>query len=298
MKSLLLSLAFASASFAAGPSWHLVWSDEFNGTGHPDPTKWNYEEGFVRNKERQYYTADRLENARVEDGRLILEARKEHFANPHFVSAPAGSVDRAQSQPGYAQTANASVPAAEYTAASLVTFGKAAWKYGRIEVRAKIPHGRGIWPAIWMLGTNRGKVKWPDCGEIDIMEFVGFMPDTIHGNVHLPARYAGHVDPVAAHMKATIESPAPYADYHVYAMEWDRERVTVEFDGKPYLTYRNPHTGPAAWPYDQPMYLLLNVAVGGTWGGQKGIDNTIFPQRMEVDYVRVYQKDEPPETKG
>lgn len=290
MKSLILSFALISTALAAGPGWHLVWSDEFNGSGQPDPTKWTYEEGFVRNKERQYYTAGRLENARVENGALVLEARKEKFANPHFDSAQAASVDNAKGQAAYAKSANTSIPTADYTSASLVTFGKAAWKYGRIEVRAKIPHGRGIWPAIWMLGTDRGKVKWPDCGEIDIMEFVGFMSHTIHGNVHLPARYSGHVDPVAAHMKATIETDAPYDDFHIYAMEWNSERVSIEFDGKTYLTYQNPHTGPAAWPYDQPMYLLLNVAVGGTWGGQKGIDDAIFPQRMEVDYVRVYEE--------
>src|SRR5690349_8354748 len=120
MKSLLLSLALASSAFAAGPEWHLIWSDEFNGSGHPDPTKWTYEEGFVRNKERQYYTADRLENARVENGHLILEARKETFRNPHFVAPQAADAAAAQSQPNYAKSANASVRTADYTSASLV----------------------------------------------------------------------------------------------------------------------------------------------------------------------------------
>lgn len=256
---------------AADATWKLVWSDEFDQAGAPDPKKWGYEKGFVRNKEKQYYTTARPENARVENGHLILEARQEHFEAP---------------RPSPTATPS---PPAEYTAASLITLGKAEWKYGRFEICAKLPAGRGIWPAIWMLGTSRGRVKWPDCGEIDVMEYVGFSPDTIHGNVHLPARYAPKVDPVAAKMKATFTVARPYEAFHVYAMEWDADHISFFVDEHRYLTYGTPHTGPAAWPFDQPFYLLLNVAVGGAWGGQKGIDDTIFPQRMEVDYVRVYQ---------
>ena len=244
-----------------------MWADEFEQAGRLDPAKWGCEVGFERNHESQFYTNMRPENVRVEGGHLLIEARKEHFVNP--------------ARP---------VQTAEYTAASVVTRGKAEWKYGRFEVRAKLPAGRGIWPAIWMLGANRGPVKWPDCGEIDVMEYVGFMPTTIHGNVHLPARYARGADPAALKMKATLEVPDATRNFHVYAVEWDAEQITFIVDEQRYLTYRNPHTGPAAWPFDQPFYLLLNVAVGGQWGGQKGIDDGIFPQRMEVDYVRVYQR--------
>lgn len=268
---LLVGAVLSGTLGAASPEWQLVWSDEFDYTGHPDPTRWTYEDGFVRNNEAQYYTADRLENARVEGGVLIVEARKEHYPVPPASVKPT---------PGFA----------EYTAASVITKGHAAWKHGRIEVRAKIPSGRGIWPAIWMLGTNIDQVDWPRCGEIDIMEFVGWMPDTIHGNVHNPARVDRKVDPAHAHMQATITVPQPYADFHVYAVEWEEERITVSFDGRGFLTYSNPHRGPEFWPYTDPAYLLLNVAVGGSWGGERGIDDAIFPQRMEVDYVRVYQR--------
>lgn len=269
----------AAASHAADATWKLVWSDEFDRAGTPDPAKWAYETGFVRNKESQYYTSARPENARVENGHLIVEARKEHFEIPRLSR---GTTTASATTPPPTPTG--------YTAASLITRGKAEWKYGRFEVRAKLPTGRGIWPAIWMLGTNRGPVKWPDCGEIDIMEYVGFMPDTIHGNLHLPARYAPGADPVAAHLKSTFTVAKPFEAFHVYAVEWSAERISVFVDDHRYLSYENPHTGVAAWPFDQPFYLLLNVAVGGTWGGQKGIDETIFPQRMEIDYVRVFER--------
>ncbi len=251
----------------ADAAWQLIWSDEFDQAGLLDPKKWDYETGFVRNKESQLYTAARPENARVENGHLIIEARKERYASP-----------------------SARSDLADYTSASVITRGKAEWKYGRFEIRAKLPAGRGIWPAIWMLGTNRGKVKWPECGEIDVMEFVGFMPGTIHGNVHLPARYAPGANPIAAKMKGTVDVSKPFESFHVYAVEWDAEHISFFLDENCYLTYANPHTGVAAWPFDQPFYLLLNVAVGGSWGGQKGIEESIFPQRMEVDYVRVYRR--------
>ena len=148
--------------------WRLVWSDEFDYTGLPDPKKWDYEEGFVRNNEAQYYTRARKENARVENGMLVIEGRKEKFPVPQASSGGKGR------------------QFADYTAASLITLNKADWKFGRIEVRAKLPQGRGVWPAIWMLGSNIRQVGWPACGEIDIMEFVGHTPGFVHATVHFP----------------------------------------------------------------------------------------------------------------
>ena len=225
------TLLLASALLLGGPvraaDWKLVWADEFNLAGAPDPSRWTYEEGFVRNNESQYYTRARSENARVEGGVLVIEARKERFANPSF-------------QPGASGRRRSEF--AEYTSASVTTEGTAAWRYGRIEVRAKLPAGRGMWPAIWMLGANHRQAGWPRCGEIDIMENVGFEPGLIYANIHTQSY--NHVQ----------------------------------------------KTGEAAWPFSQPFYLILNIAVGGAWGGQKGIDDSIFPRRFEIDYVRVYER--------
>ncbi|HRU01999.1 MAG TPA: glycoside hydrolase family 16 protein, partial [Victivallales bacterium] len=150
--------------------WKLIWCDEFNNNGLPDPTKWNYEYGFVRNEEKQYYTRERMENARVENGLLIIECRKEKFKNHMF---KLGS-----------NSWKTKLEYADYTAASIITKNKFSVKYGRIEVKAKLPHGQGVWPAIWMLGDSHDTKGWPTCGEIDIMEFVGKEPGTIHGTVH------------------------------------------------------------------------------------------------------------------
>jgi beta-glucanase (GH16 family) len=266
--ALYLSFALASAVSAAD-DWSLVWSDEFSAEGAPDPAKWDYEEGFIRNNEAQYYTRSNPRNARVEHGLLIIEARKEHLEN-----LPTKKGRRS------ARTT------AEYTSASLTTRGKASWTHGRIEVRAKLPTGRGMWPAIWMLGTNISQVGWPRCGETDIMENVGFDPDVIHANIHT-AKY-NHVQKTNKGSKITVEKP--YAAFHNYSVEWDDKKMDFFVDDKKYFTFDNEGSGEAAWPFNKPQYLILNVAVGGAWGGEKGIDDSIFPQRMEVDYVRVYQK--------
>ncbi|MDH7599589.1 MAG: glycoside hydrolase family 16 protein [Sedimentisphaerales bacterium] len=273
MVAVLLSLSICGF-LARAADWRLVWSDEFDYEGLPDPNKWAYEEGFVRNEELQYYTIARRENARVEDGVLIIEARRESWPNPKYdPNAP-----RRQWQLSRRQ--------AQYTSASLTTKGKAQWTYGRIEVRAKLPFGRGVWPAIWTLGTNIDQVGWPACGEIDIMEYVGFEPNTIWANVHM-AKY-NHM--LGTAKGSTIQIPRPYESFHVYALEWDKEQLRFFVDGKQYFQFNNEHTGIDVWPYDQPHYLLLNLAIGGTWGGQKGIDESIFPQRFVIDYVRVYQR--------
>ena len=234
--------------------WELVWADEFNYKGLPDGSKWDYEVGFIRNREKQYYTKARFENTRVENGTLVIESRKEKYEK------------------------------GEYTSASLHTWNKADWLYGRIEVRAKLPTGRGMWPAIWMLGVNRDKVGWPACGEIDIMENVGFDPNTIHANIH--TRAYNHVK--GTNKGSKIECEKPYEQYHVYAIEWHEDRIDFFLDDEKYFTFKNEGIGNDVWPYDKPHYLIINAAIGGTWGGQKEIDDTIFPQKYYIDYVRVF----------
>jgi beta-glucanase (GH16 family) len=278
MKTLMgILLVVSTALTADGAEWKLVWSDEFDKTGLPDTAKWDYETGFIRNNERQFYTRARKENARVENGMLIIEARKEKYKAP--ASGSAARSKRKVREQRDAEEAN-------YTSASLTTDGKAAWTHARIEVRAKLPSGRGTWPAIWTLGTNIGEAGWPACGEIDIMEFVGFDPGVVHANIH--TRKYNHVMHTGKGEKIAL--PDASEAFHVYAVEWDAEKIDFFVDGRKYFTYHNEGTGPDAWPYDKDQYLILNLAIGGDWGGRKGIDDGIFPQRYEIDYVRVYQK--------
>lgn len=254
----LLAVALLVATFAAGSlragEWKLVWSDEFDQPGRPDPAKWGYEEGKIRNHEAQSYTRDRAENARVEDGNLVITGRRER-------------------SPGE--------PPADYTSASLTTEGKASWTYGRIEVRAKLPRGRGMWPAIWTLGTNIRTVDWPRCGEIDIMEFVGKEPGTIHGTLHY-SQDGKH---------RSSQGHAPIADagvgFHTYAVEWWPDRVDFFFDGGKYHTV--PLEAGQGDAFHRPHYLILNLALGGDWGGP--IDDAVLPQSFLIDYVRVYQQE-------
>ncbi len=253
----LVGLLLLLTNTLRAADWKLVWSDEFNYAGLPDSNKWDYEEGFVRNHESQYYTRARLENARVENGHLILECRKEHF------------------QP-------TSGAPAEYTAASLITQHKADWQYGRIEVRAKLPQGKGVWPAIWTLGTNITQVGWPRCGEIDLMEFVGKEPDQIHGTIHYFA------DGKHQSTHGSLKTYRPFDDFHTYAIEWTPERIDFFFDDKKYQSADiRPADQPNGNPFRAPHYLLLNFALGGDWGGP--IDDAMLPQQFVIDYVRVYQ---------
>ncbi len=269
--TLILAL-LALRSAEAQSNWTLVWSDEFSVPGPPDPKHWTNETGFIRNQEAQYYTAGRPKNARVEDGRLIIEAHRESFLNPRHTP---GSEDWRR------------VEHAQYTSASLTTRGLGEWKRGRFEIRAKLPRGRGVWPAIWMLGVDRARVGWPRCGEIDIMEYVGFEPDVIHANIHT-GKY-NHVRGTGKGNKLRVE--VPFADWHVYALEWHADRLDFFVDDKNYFTYaKESEAKEDVWPYDQPHYLILNLAIGGTWGARRGIDDAIFPQRFEIDYVRVYQQ--------
>ncbi len=261
----------AVAQQQVDPQWKLVWSDEFETDGAPDKTKWGFELGFERNHESQFYT-DRRENSRIENGLLVIEARKERVPNPRF---QAGHRDwrrqRAEST---------------HTSAALVTRGKASWTYGRVEVRAQLPMGRGTWPAIWMLGVNRDEVGWPKCGEIDIMEFVGFEPNRIHANVHME-KY-NHVRGTGK--GSTINSDDLANEFHLYRLDWHQDRLEFYFDDLRYFVFAKEADGPDVWPFSQPHYLLLNLAIGGDWGGREGIEESIFPARFLIDYVRVYQQ--------
>jgi beta-glucanase (GH16 family) len=260
MKNLLIAAFIVIATGArvvAEEGWKLAWSDEFNYTGLPDPKKWGYEHGFLRNHESQYYTRDRLENARVEGGMLVIEGRRENF----------------QSKSG---------ETARYTSASLFTRNPVDWLYGKIEVRAKLPEGRGVWPAIWMLGSDIPKVGWPECGEIDIMEFVGKDPDNVYSTLHFKA--------AGVHKMNQKKFPTlhPSGDFHVYAMEWFPERIDFLFDGVRYQSAPTDEAGIGADnPFRRPQRLLINMALGGSWGGE--IDDSMLPQKYLIDYVRIYK---------
>ena len=247
---------FARIESESGLDWQIVWNDEFDYEGLPDGSKWNYEVGRIRNNEAQYYTRAREKNARVDGENLVIASHFESFEG------------------------------ADFTSASVTTSGKAAWTYGRIEVRAQLPGGRGMWPAIWMLGTNISEVGWPECGEIDIMEFVGFNPGTIHANIHTEA--FNHSIGTGKGASRRVENPDE--TFHVYAVEWLEDRLDFYIDGVRYFSYEKQEGyGEAEWPFDKPQYLILNAAVGGSWGGQQGIDVTIFPTQYLIDYVRVYE---------
>jgi len=237
-------------------SRRLVWSDEFNYTGLPDSTKWGYDIGGAGwgNDELQFYTFQQTKNARVENGYLIIEARKETIGT------------------------NA------YSSARLVTKGKGDWTYGHIDVRAKLPKGRGTWPAIWALGSTI-PLTWPDDGEIDIMEHVGYDQGVIHASIHCKKYFHS----IGTQKTAIISVPDCSEVFHVYSLDWTPETITMLIDKKPYFSFHNEHIDKTSWPFNAPFHLLLNIAVGGSWGGQKGVDDTVFPQRMEIDYVRVYQ---------
>lgn len=258
---------------AAAAEWTLVWSDEFDGTGLPDPARWDYEVGFVRNHELQYYTQARPENARLENGTLVIEGRREPFPNPRY--------NPAEKDPNRWQVSRAQ---ADYTAASVITLGKEAWLYGRIEVRARLPQGRGVWPAIWMLGQNRTQVGWPACGEIDIMEFVGHTPTKVHSTVHYRGADGKHKSNGSA-----LTVSRPFDDFHVYAVEWSAEAMDFFFDQQRVHHFPLDQAGQGDEnPFRKPHYLLLNLALGGSWG--KEMDDRVLPQTFVIDYVRVYRQ--------
>ena len=243
-----------AAARYASPRWSLIWQDDFTDGTMPSPVKWSYAEGLVRNNELQFYTANRPENLRLSDGQLIITGRHEPWHG------------------------------AAYTSASLTTRDRFAFTYGKIEVRAKIPMGRGTWPAIWLLG-NEAKGGWPECGEIDMMEHVGFDPGKIHFTTHTGA--FNHVKKTQRGHAIMVDQPG--ADFHRYGLIWTPQKLEYFFDGEKVSEFINDGQGHAHWPFDAPQFLILNLSIGGAWGGQHGVDDSIFPVEFRVDYVRVWQ---------
>ncbi|HSL28936.1 MAG TPA: glycoside hydrolase family 16 protein [Anaerolineales bacterium] len=236
--------------------WEIVWHDEFEGS-ELDTTNWTFDIGGNGwgNQELQAYT-DRPENVRVENGMLVIEARHEEEL----------------------------IRGREYSSARLKTQGLHAWQYGRIEARLKLPYGQGIWPAFWMLGDNLYQKGWPASGEIDIMEFIGREPDHIYATVHAPGYSGG--DGVGSNI--TVSADSLRDDFHVYAIEWEEDEIRWFFDDEQYFKL-TPADVPGEWIFDHPFFVILNLAVGGRWPGYPD-DNTVFPQFLYVDYVRVYQQ--------
>jgi len=263
------------------PGWKLVWSDEFNYTGHPDPAKWGYEEGYVRHNELQYYTVNRLENARVDGQHLLIELRKE---------TPQSFLPTSINDEWH-----------RYTSASLNTRNTALWTYGRFEIRAMMPQGKGTWPAIWFLSPLRTpnvpgppQPRRPDGKEADGPFRGPNQGESSQGEIDLMESWGSHPNEVAVHIHGTrgrtpskdVRVDGLYDRFHLYALEWYPDHMDFFLDDRKILTYtQDPAAG---WSFDHPMYLIMNVACGGP--DEPAPDDTKLPQFMTVDYVRVYQK--------
>ncbi|MFH5882175.1 carbohydrate-binding protein [Liberiplasma polymorphum] len=244
--------------------WQPVWCDEFDEDGHPNPDLWGYDigGGGWGNNELQYYT-NALNNAFVEDGVLTIRAIPETMGGR------------------------------EYTSARLVSKYRGDWLYGRIQVMAKMPSGKGTWPAIWMLPTDWVYGNWPHSGEIDIMEYVGYDPGIVHGTIHTGA-YNHNLGTQLGYRRTV---PTVETEFHLYEMIWEPGRIELFIDGERFAIFGyNPDlnrniANSAAWPFDERFHLILNLAVGGDWGGARGIDSDAFPTEMQIEFVRVFQKD-------
>jgi len=228
------------------------WEEEFEGTELSGDT-WNFELGDGcpqlcgwGNNEAQAYTRT---NHRLEDGKLIITARKEDSL---------------------------------YTSTRITTRNKMEFQYGRLEARAKLPSGKGLWPAIWLLGSNIGEVGWPRCGEIDIMEYVGKAPGEVHTSLHTKDSHGNTINTQRTRIEGIEEG------FHLYAMEWDPEQIEFFVDGQSVYRFAPEVRTEEVWPFDQPFYLIINLAVGGNFGGPQ-IDDSIFPQEFVIDYIRIYE---------
>jgi beta-glucanase (GH16 family) len=248
-KALILFLLICGLNATKAQTWNLIWSDEFSADGLPDTANWGNEVGFLRNNELQYYTDKRIENAKIENGNLLIIGRKELYDT------------------------------AEYTSASLSTDGKHSWTYGKIEARMKLPKGQGMWPAFWMLGQNIQQVDWPDCGEIDIMEHIN-AEDKLYGTMHWNNR---------DHKSYGCNIPCTVAQYHDYSIIWDSESIKWYLDGIQYCEGNIKNNKRSTSEFHKPMYLILNLAIGGDWPGNPDVA-TQFPDTVFVDYVRVSQQ--------
>jgi beta-glucanase (GH16 family) len=245
----------------------LIWHDEFDYEGLPDPSKWNYETGYVRNKELQYYKAASLDNSFVSSGVLTLRAIRHDdtrsmwnkFWGDEFIPV---------------------------TSASLTTKGLSSWTYGRMEIRAKLPLGRGVWPAFWTLGDNINSIGWPKCGEIDVMEFVGSTPRQVHGGVHFYDHKLGKKSQLVPLKEEKLFTSSP-DEFHTYGIEWDEKEIRFFFDGRQWKTFNTSLAGDTYNPFAKPHFIIINLAMGGTWAGTP--DDDIYPVDYIIDYVRIYQ---------
>jgi len=257
MRWYLLFVFFSITIAAQAQFKKLVWSDEFDYTGLPDSTKWGYDTGNHGwgNNELQYYTDKRIQNAKVANGLLTIEAVKEDYKGSHFTSA------------------------------RLLSKHKGDWQYCRVEARAKLAGAKGTWSAIWMLPTDWAYGGWPESGEIDIMENVGYMPDSVFGTVH--TKSYNHV--IGTQKGKSIFKDDLSDEFHIYAMEWTKDKIKIFVDNELFFEFTNEKKTSKEWPFDKRFHVLLNLAVGGNWGGKMGVDESAFPQKMEIDYVRIYK---------
>lgn len=260
MKKLLpIIVLFLLSTSLMAQKYVQVWGDEFNTPGLPDSTKWTFEKGKLRNNELQYYTVKRLENARIEDSVLIIETRKEKYEG------------------------------ADYTSADIVSRGIGDWKYGKFEIRAKVPGGKGTWPAIWMMPTNSEYGSWPSSGELDIMEYIGVEPQ----NIYFTSHFEGVNMPAGKHgsngsgpQKVVLD---PFNVFITFTVVWTPEKIEWWANDRKYHEYKKPADDHRVWPFDKEFYLILNLAYGGSWGGYNGVDDSKLPHQFMIDYVRVYQ---------
>jgi beta-glucanase (GH16 family) len=258
--SLIPFLILWFVQFGVAQTETLVWSDEFNGTGAPDPVKWGYDlgAGGWGNQEVQTYT-NLLQNARQENGFLIIDALKQGYT---------------------------------WTSARILTNNKYEFKYGRVVFRAKLPVGSGTWPALWMLGENFASVGWPACGEIDVMEHVGKDPEWIRSSVHSRSSSGNTVNTDIKRI------PTCETEFHTYQLNWTYQKLEFSIDSVLFYTYKPPVRNSSTWPFDKPFFIIMNIAMGGNMGSdpqyetgglKNGIDPALNAARMEIDYVRVYQ---------
>lgn len=232
----------------------IAWADDFSTDGAPDANKWQYDTGGSGwgNNELEYYT-NTTNNAYVKDGMLTIVAKKEDMGGM------------------------------KYTSSRMASKFSSDMLYGRIEVRAKIPAGKGTWPAIWMLPNDYAYGSWPNSGEIDIMEHVGYDPGNVHFSIHDQVNNGGNSK------TSTLNIPTAMTDFHLYRADWTPEGIKGYYDDKLVFTFANENKGFNTWPFDKPFHILLNLAIGGNWGGIQGVDDSIFPVAMQVDYVHFYK---------
>jgi beta-glucanase (GH16 family) len=255
--SLLLTFFYISNIKGQPPQWKLLWHDEFNYFGLPDSSKWNYEVGYVRNDELQYYTKERKRNCRVKRGNLIIECRKENYKDYKFTSACINNKN------------------------------KCNFLYGKVEIRAKIPASRGTLAALWMLPNKMEYGDWLKSGEIDLVERVGHDPENLHFTIHTEA--FNEFARTKQGKIIQIGEKQSRASFHIYSMEWYPDKLVFLLDEQKVFQFDKQADDYRKWPFDKPFYLIMNLAVGGPWGGRQGIDEYALPQKLLIDYVRIYE---------